>query len=156
MSQLPSERQPLIDRPGLRILDWNVGRHPQGGPGHEIATLFSQVIGDPGDPGAPRFVHARMAPGSPPRLWHSHPGWTTTIVVEGTITIEGIRLTEGQMLVVEPNVFYGPIEPGPNGAAFIEIFSDERATDSEWDETDPRVAEYRDRGWVPSMKPPSR
>jgi quercetin dioxygenase-like cupin family protein len=135
-------------RAGLRVTDWNHGRKTQGNPGHEIATLFSVVIGD-GDSADPaRFVHVRMKPGSVPRLWHSHPSWTTTIVLEGSLDIEGQTFTAGQMVVVAPNVGYGPLKPGPDGAAFIEIFSDTAATRTDWDESDPRVAEYRGHGWI--------
>jgi hypothetical protein len=143
----------LGDRPGLQIVDWNVGRRPQGIAGHEIADLFSLVVGPADDPGAPRFVHVRMAPGSPPRLWHSHPGWTTTFVLDGSMEIEGVSFTAGQMVLVAPNVGYGPLEPGPDGATFIEVFYGEVATTTDWDETDPRVAVYRERGWIPPAGP---
>ena len=140
---------PLHEREGLRIVDWNVDRRRQGVPGHEIASLFSLVVGEPDDPDAPRFVHVRMDPESPPRLWHSHPGWTTTVVLAGHMFVEGVAFGEGQMVVVAPDVSYGPLEPGPEGATFIEIFHGEQATSTRWDETDPRIAVYRERGWVP-------
>jgi hypothetical protein len=148
----PPSDSTLPARPGLRVVDWNLDRKTQGNPGHEIATLFSVVIGD-GDSAADnadpaRFVHVRMKPGSVPRLWHSHPGWTTTIVLEGSLDIEGQVFTAGQMVVVAPDVGYGPLTPGPDGAAFIEIFSGTAATRTDWDEADPRVAEYRGRGWI--------
>lgn len=138
----------LTSRPGLRVADWNTGRKIQGDPGYEIATLFSVVMGDSDSPDPARFVHVRMKPGSAPRLWHSHPGWTTTIVLEGCLDIEGTTFTAGQMVVVAPNIGYGPLEPGPEGASFIEIFSDTAATRTDWDEADPRVEEYRGRGWI--------
>jgi hypothetical protein len=139
----------LGDRPGLRIVDWNRARRSQGVPGHEIATLFSMVVGPEGDAGAPRFVHVHMHPGSPPRLWHAHPGWTTTIVLSGSMDIEGETFTAGQMVVVAPHVSYGPLEPGPDGATFMEIFYGDAATRTDWDEADPRVGEYRHLGWIP-------
>jgi len=138
----------LAARPGLRVVDWNHGRKRQGNPGYEIATLFSVVIGDGTSADPARFVHVRMEPGSVPRLWHSHPGWTTTIVLEGSLDIEGQTFTAGQLVVVAPDVGYGPLRPGPDGAAFIEIFSDTAATRTDWDESDPRVEEYRGRGWI--------
>jgi hypothetical protein len=139
----------LHRRQGLRVLDWNADRHRQGIPGHEIASIFSVVVGDQDDPRAPRFVHVRMDPDGPPRLWHSHPGWTTTVVLAGSMKVEGINFTEGQMVVVAPNVPYGPLEPGPEGATFLEIFHGEGATPTIWDESDRRVAEYREKGWIP-------
>ena len=143
------QRGDLRNRPGLRVVDWNEARRSQGVPGHEIATLFSVVVGPDDDPGAPRFVHVHMHPGSPPRLWHAHPGWTTTIVLAGSLDIEGESFTTGQMVVVSPNVSYGPLEPGPDGASFIEIFYGDTATGTDWDETDPRVSRYRELGWIP-------
>jgi hypothetical protein len=68
--------------------------------------------------------------------------------LRGTIDIEGQAFTAGQMVVVAPNVGYGPLTPGPDGADFIEIFSDTAATRTDWDEADPRVEEYRRHGWI--------
>jgi hypothetical protein len=42
-------------RPGLRVVDWNHGRKTQGNRGHEIATLFSVVIGDSDSADPARF-----------------------------------------------------------------------------------------------------
>ena len=131
-----------------RVVDWNKNRSPHGTPGNEIATLFSLVVGEDDDENAPSFVHAKMNADGPPRLWHSHPGWTTTIVLEGSIDIEGVTFTAGQMVQVAPNVSYGPLKAGPEGASFIEIFGKD-AKGTAWDEDDPRVAEYRSRGWIP-------
>jgi hypothetical protein len=142
-----------LSRPGIRVLDWNATRHAHGPPGSEIGTLFSLVVGDERDPSAARFVHARMDPSGPPRLWHSHPGWTTTIVLKGSLDIEGVTFAEGQMVVVAPNVGYGPLTAGPEGATFLEIFSDGAATKTAWDEDDPRVTEYRARGWIIDAPP---
>lgn len=144
---------PLSSRPGLRVLDWNADRHVQGTADNEIATLFSLVVGDAGDDVAARFVHARMDPGGPPRLWHAHPGWTATIVLEGSMTIEDVPFTAGQMVVVAPGVAYGPIVPGPDGATFLEVFSGAAATETIWDEDDPRVGDYRRRGWIVDRAP---
>ena len=145
--------QPLRHRPGLRIVDWNAGRRPQGTRGNEIATTFSQVVGSDDDPAAARFVHVVMVPDSVPRLRHSHPGWTTTIVLAGSIDIEGETFTAGQMVVVAPNVVYGPLVPGPDGAVFIEIFGDENATAIDWDAPGATIDEYRQRGWIPPESP---
>jgi hypothetical protein len=145
--------QPLHERPGVQVLDWNAARRTMGAPGHEIATLFSLVVGDAGDGHAARFVHCRMDPDGPPRLLHAHPGWTATIVIEGSMTIEDERFDVGQMVLVAPNVAYGPIVPGPEGATFLEIFSGVDATVTLWDEDDPRVEEYRGRGWIVDQAP---
>lgn len=137
----------LSARPGLRVVDWNQDRKTQGNPGHEIATLFSVVIGDSTTADPARFVHVRMKPGSVPRLRHSHPGWTTTMVLEGALDIEGQTFTAGQLVVVAPDVSYGPLTPGPDGATFLEIFSDTAATGTDY-EPDARIAEYRGNGWI--------
>jgi uncharacterized protein (TIGR02246 family) len=146
-------RQPLASRPGIRLIDWNADRTVQGRPGEEIATLFSLVVGAPDDEHAARIVHARMGPGGPPRLWHAHPGATATIVLEGSMTVEDVELTSGQMVSVDAGVAYGPIQPGPDGATFVEVFSGVAATETLWDEADPRVDEYRARGWIMDAPP---
>lgn len=139
----------LPERPGVTVLDGNGERRAMGKAGHEIATVFSLVVGDgPADEHAARFVHCRMDPDGPPRLWHAHPGWTATTVLEGAMTIEGEEFTAGQMVLVEPGVAYGPIVPGPEGATFLEVFSGSAATATLWDEQDPRVEDYRARGWI--------
>ena len=137
----------LSSRPGLRVVDLNKDRKTQGNPGYEIATLLSVVIGDDDSADPTRFVHVRMKPDSVPRLRHSHPGWTTTIVLEGSLEVEGQTFTAGQLVVVAPNVSYGPLKPGPDGATFLEIFPNTAATGTDY-EADPRVAEYRSRGWI--------
>jgi len=147
------EASPLRERPGVQVIDWNAARRTMGAPGHEIATLFSLVVGDAGDEHAARFVHCRMDPGGPSRLWHAHPGWTATIVLEGSMTIEDEWFHAGQLVLVAPNVSYGPIVPGPEGAAFLEVFSGAEATATLWDEDDPRVEEYRGRGWIVDQAP---
>lgn len=143
----------LSERPGVQVLDWNADRRTMGRPGHEIATVFSVVVGDAGDGQAARFVHCRMDPGGPPRLWHAHPGWTATIVLEGSMTVEDVELAAGQLVVVAPGVGYGPIVPGEQGATFLEVFSGVAATQTIWDETDPRVEAYRSRGWIVDQAP---
>jgi hypothetical protein len=141
---------PLYNRPGLQVVDWNENRSPQGTPGNVIASIFSQVVGDDDDnPRSARFVHVRMEPNSVPRLAHSHPGWTTTMILEGSIDIEGVIFTEGQMVVVGPDVIYGPLKPGPEGATFIEIFDDSGSQGIYWDADPELVAEYREKGWIP-------
>lgn len=146
----------LSERPGVTVLDWNGERRTMGNPGNEIATLFSLVVGEgTEDEHAARFVHCRMDPDGPPRLWHAHPGWTATIVLEGSMTIEGEEFTAGQIVLVEPGVAYGPIVPGPEGATFLEVFSGADATVTVWDEDDPRVEEYRERGWITDRPPPA-
>ncbi len=143
-----ADTPPLLERPGVKVLDWNAERRTMGTPGHEIATLFSLVVGEAGDEHAARFVHCRMDPDGPPRLWHAHPGWTATIVVEGSMTIEDVEFAAGQLVLVAPGVAYGPIVPGPEGATFLEVFSGTAATVTLWDEEDPLVDEYRGRGWI--------
>ena len=148
------DKVPLPERPGVRVLDWNAERRTVGTPSHEIATLFSLVVGEAGDEHAARFVHCRMDPDGPPRLWHAHPGWTATIVVEGSMTIEDVEFTAGQLVLVAPGVAYGPIVPGPAGATFLEVFAGAAATLTLWDEDDPRVEVYRRRGWIVDQGPP--
>jgi hypothetical protein len=152
-----AEPAPLLERPGVRVVDWNADRHPQGRPGDVIASLYSLVVGDRADPTAVRFTHARMAPGSGPRLWHAHADWTTSIVLEGSLVVEGVTLTAGQMVVVAPDVAYGPLTPGPEGATVLEIFASARATHTQWDDDDPLVQDYRQRGWItdPPADPPT-
>jgi hypothetical protein len=148
-----SAQPSVLDRTGVTLLDWNVGRRPHGRPGGVIASLFSLVVGDPADPSAARFTHARMEPDGPPRLWHAHDDWTVSIVLEGSIEVEGVQLTAGQLVLVEPGVPYGPLIPGPQGATVLEIFATAAATTTRWDSDDPRVTAYRERGWI--LDPPA-
>jgi hypothetical protein len=106
------------------------------------------VVGDRDDDNAARFVLAQMDPNGPPRLRHSHSGWTSTIVLSGSVDIEGVTFTAGQLVLVAPDVVYGPITPGPDGASVLEIFTDGAATGSFWDAPDSQVNDYRERGWI--------
>ncbi len=93
-------------------VDWNEDRSPQGTPGKQIATVFNLVVGAERDPqrrssstpGRNRTARRRLA--------HSHSGWTATIVLEGSIDIDGVVFTEGMMVVVGPDVICGPASTG--------------------------------------------
>jgi hypothetical protein len=91
--------------------------------GVEFAVL---VLGEPDDAGAPVAVIVR-APGAatgsalPPR--HHHGTTSATLVLEGSIQIDGRDNQRGAMRVVPPGTVYGEAV-GPEGCTFLELFSD--------------------------------
>ena len=109
-------------------------RKPMGDSGPLI--MLGQMMDNPAP--AVYFKMAADSGGSPP---HAHDGWAMTIVLEGSWTVGGIEQKAGDITLAEPNVFYGPFEPGPDGVVGIEIFSSLQAVPPIWGEhaNDPRV-----------------
>jgi len=61
------------------------------------------------------------------------------VVIEGSWIAGGIEYFTGQMVIVEPNVVYGPFECGKDGVTCIEFFEHQDAVPPIWDEADPAV-----------------
>jgi hypothetical protein len=71
---------------------------------------------------APTVVALRMAPNWVlPR--HAHECYRFEIVVQGTLDVGERILKVGDVMISEPNVFYGPHVAGPEGCTTFEIFS---------------------------------
>lgn len=105
-----------------------------------MSTQKRFFMGHDGDRGRPNFMWATMEQGqTSPR--HAHRGWSCTVILDGSFVIGGVEFTAGQMLIVEPDVVYGPFEPGPDGVTLVEYFEHEDAIPPVWDESDPRVQE---------------
>jgi hypothetical protein len=125
---------------GVQCLDWEDGRRRMVG---DVSPLF--LLGAEGTT-RPCWVQSRMEHGqtSPP---HAHSGWTCTVVIGGSWRVGGQEMSKGQMVLVEPDVEYGPFEPGPDGVEIVEIFADEAAVEPIWGEhaQDPRVLALNER-----------
>ena len=75
----------------------------------------------------PTVVALRMAPGwILPR--HSHDCYRFEVVVQGTLDVGDRVLSAGDVMVSEPNIFYGPHVAGPDGCTTFEIFSNHKAS----------------------------
>jgi anti-sigma factor ChrR (cupin superfamily) len=84
------------------------------------------VMGDP-EKNAPTVVALRMAPNwILPR--HAHDCYRFEIVVQGTLDVGERILKIGDVMVSEPNIFYGPHVAGPEGCTTFEIFSNHAAS----------------------------
>jgi hypothetical protein len=84
------------------------------------------VMGEPKD-NAPTVVALRMAPNWVlPR--HAHDCYRFEVVVQGTLDVGGRILKVGDVMVSEPNIFYGPHVAGPEGCTTFEIFSNHSAS----------------------------
>ncbi len=84
------------------------------------------VMGDPRN-NAPTVVALRMAPNwILPR--HAHDCYRFEIVVQGTLDVGEKVLKVGDVMVSEPNIFYGPHVAGPEGCTTFEIFSNHTAS----------------------------
>jgi hypothetical protein len=76
---------------------------------------------------APTVVGLRMAPNwILPR--HAHDCYRFEIVVQGTLDVGERILKVGDVMVSEPNIFYGPHVAGPEGCTTFEIFSNHHAS----------------------------
>src|SRR5260370_42457806 len=90
---------------------------------------------------SPRWIHSRMEHGQT-SLPHAHSGWTCTVVIEGSWYVGGELFTAGQMVIVEPDIEYGPFEPGEDAVTILEVFENEAAMEAIWREhaAGPRVS----------------
>ena len=72
------------------------------------------------DPVRPGFMHVRWGPGegSPE---HRHKSWTANVILKGALRIGERWFQTGDVAVIEPNIWYGPLEAGPEGAELLEI-----------------------------------
>ena len=72
------------------------------------------------DPHKPGFMHVRWGPGegSPE---HRHKSWTANVILRGPLKIGDRWHQTGEVALIEPNVWYGPLEAGPEGAELLEI-----------------------------------
>jgi hypothetical protein len=110
-------------------------------------------LGQTGDASRPTLLWFKMNPddsGAPP---HSHDTWAMTIVLEGSMTVGDVVQKPGDVMICEPNVFYGPFEPGPEGVVGFEFFSTMAGVQALWGdaENDPRVLALGDyAGAVPT------
>ena len=84
------------------------------------------VMGEPKD-NAPTVVALRMAPNWVlPR--HARDCYRFEVVVQGTLDVGERILKVGDVMVSEPNIFYGPHVAGPEGCTTFEIFSNHAAS----------------------------
>ena len=122
---------------GFHVGNWDSPRTSfpmgQGGP-----MLCLGAPDDPNRPVAVWFSMGHEGGGSPP---HAHSGWALTVVLSGSWKVAGIEQSPGEASLAEPNVFYGPFEPGPDGVVGVEIFENMDAVGAIWGEyaEDPRV-----------------
>ena len=99
-------------------------------------------LGEPGDPNRGVLLDTRLQPGEnyPPRR---HREWRGVLVLDGSLKVGTERLTKDNLLIAEPNVEYGPLEPGPSGAHVLEFVRKAAAVPCVYRDqyrTDPRYA----------------
>ncbi len=76
---------------------------------------------------APTVVALKMAPNWVlPR--HAHDCYRFEVIVQGTLDVGDRILKVGDVMVSEPNTFYGPHIAGPEGCTTFEIFSNHHAS----------------------------
>ena len=88
----------------------------------------------------PGFMHVRWGPheGSPE---HRHKSWTANIVLRGPLKIGETWHQTGDIAIIEPNIWYGPLQAGPEGAELIEIHATRAGLEPIWrDPEDPIAA----------------
>ena len=101
--------------------------------------LIASVLGYDEDPERPGFMHVRWGPGegSPE---HRHKSWTANVILKGPLRIGEKWYERGDVAIIEPNIWYGPIEAGPEGAELLEIHATIPGVEAIWrDLKDPEV-----------------
>jgi hypothetical protein len=128
----------LEDTPGVRVFDWNEHRQRNG----SSSRVFP--LGAKDDTERPCWLQFKYEPGWVAPV-HAHSGWTCTVIIEGSWFAAGVEYFPGQMVMVAPNVQYGPFKTGPNGVTAFELFENQAALPPIWDESDPDVQAVKDR-----------
>jgi hypothetical protein len=78
-------------------------------------------------------LYARYDPGMVVER-HGHRSDHVVYVLEGEVTVGGVRCPPGTSLVLEEGAAFGPIEAGPEGAVMLEIMTgDPRAVPADRD-----------------------
>lgn len=96
-------------------------------------------LGYPEEADAPGFMHVRWGPnaGSPA---HRHKSWTANVVLRGPLKIGDEWYPTGSVAIFEPNIWYGPLEAGPEGAELLEIHATRAGLEPIWKDPDDPVA----------------
>jgi hypothetical protein len=96
-------------------------------------------------------LYARYDPGMLTER-HGHMSDHIVYVLEGEITVGGVRCTPGTNIVLEKGASFGPIEAGPEGALLLEIMmGDPRSVPADPEEFARLLAA---RGVTPLPNPP--
>ena len=91
------------------------------------------------DPVRPGFMHVRWGPGEGAPE-HRHKAWTANVILKGPLRIGDKWYQAGDVAVIEPNIWYGPLEAGPDGAELLEIHATIPGVEAIWrDLRDPEV-----------------
>lgn len=117
------------------------------------SPLIRRPIGDSGPlmclgqmmENPPCAIYFNMAAGSGIAPPHAHDGWALTVVLKGSWKVGDIWQKVGDVTLAEPNIFYGPFEPGPEGVHGLEIFSSMQAVPPLW-------GEYTNDPWVKKLE----
>jgi hypothetical protein len=83
-------------------------------------SACSWKLGYETDPVRPGFMHVRWGPGEGAPE-HRHTTWTANVVVKGRLKIGDTWYETGAVALIEPNIWYGPLTAGPDGAEILEI-----------------------------------
>src|SRR4051812_13176157 len=114
-------------------------RHMQAGRGNQ-GNLAYFPMGDSKD-NPPTVACLKIAPhGVVGR--HAHNCHRFEVVVRGSLDVGGRVLKPGDVMVTEPNVFYGPHVAGPEGCTTFEVFGTYHGSHSPILETEKGVQEF--------------
>jgi hypothetical protein len=70
---------------------------------------------------------------------HRHKSWTANVVIQGRLKIGEKWYERGAVALIEPNVWYGPLLAGPEGAELIEIHATIAGLEPIWRDLDDPV-----------------
>jgi len=98
----------------------------------------SWKLGYEEDPMRPGFMHVRWGPGEGAPA-HRHKSWTANVVLRGPLKIGDTWYETGAVALIEPNIWYGPLEAGPEGAELIEIHATIPGLEPIWRDLDDPV-----------------
>jgi hypothetical protein len=130
---MPTTRENDVNNDGVTYGSWDTAERLVTAAGD--AAVWH--LGYPEEPQRPGFMHVRWGPheGSPA---HRHKSWTANVVIRGPLKIGETWYQTGAVAIFEPNIYYGPLEAGPEGAELLEIHATSAGLEPIWqDPSDP-------------------
>lgn len=123
------------DNPGIHFSHWDTEER--------LATAAGEAaswrLGYDEEPAHPGFMHVRWGPGEGAPE-HRHKSWTANVVLKGRLKIGSEWHEAGSVALIEPNIWYGPLVAGAEGAELLEIHATIAGLEPIWrDLSDPVV-----------------
>ena len=117
------------DNSGIQIVNLDTAeRWPS-----PLGDTLAMQLGYPEDATKPGIIHVRIEHGQDSPV-HRHKSYTAVMVLDGALRMGGVLHRKGDVLLIEPNIWYGPLEPEPGGVEILEIHASQPGGEPIWED----------------------